>query len=381
MTPPSQSSSTQPSSPGPTSPESAQAGSGTPSAYARAGVDIEAGERAVELMKAHVAQTARPEVIGGLGGFAGFFDASALAHFRHPLLATSTDGVGTKVAIAQAMDVHDTIGFDLVGMLVDDLVVVGAEPWFVTDYIACGRVRPERIANVVKGIAQACEKAGCALLGGETAEHPGLLAADEYDVAGATTGAVEKDAVLGPDRIVEGDALLAVASSGLHSNGYSLVRSVLLGQAGWKLEKVVPDLGRSLGEELLTPTTVYAADLLALIGAVEVHAMSHITGGGLANNLARVIPDGLEATVDRSTWALAPIFRLVQEVGRISRPDIEETLNMGVGMIVVLPADRVETAVTFLAGRGLTAWQCGSMSSRGHDDAGAVQLVGDYRSL
>ena len=187
------------------------------SAYARAGVDIEAGERAVDLMKAHVAATRRPEVLGGLGGFAGFFDASALGKYRHPVLATSTDGVGTKVAIAQAMDVHDTIGFDLVGMLVDDLVVVGAEPWFVTDYIACGRVDPDRIANVVKGIAAACAKAGCSLLGGETAEHPGLLAPEEYDVAGATTGAVEYDEILGPQRVQEGDVLLAVAPPGLHS--------------------------------------------------------------------------------------------------------------------------------------------------------------------
>ncbi|WP_257477004.1 phosphoribosylformylglycinamidine cyclo-ligase [Acidipropionibacterium jensenii] len=351
------------------------------SAYALAGVDIAAGERAVDLMKAHVAATNRPEVIGGLGGFAGFFDASALAGYRHPLLATSTDGVGTKVAIAQAMDIHDTIGFDLIGMLVDDLVVVGAEPWFVTDYIACGSVRPQKIADVVKGIAKACQKVGCALLGGETAEHPGLLAPDEYDVAGATTGAVEKDAVLGPQRVAAGDALVAVASSGLHSNGYSLVRKVLLGQTGWKLERTVPELGRTLGEELLTPTTVYAADLLALIGQVEVHAMSHITGGGLANNLSRVIPEDLQATVERSSWAPAAIFRLVAEVGSISRPDIEETLNMGVGMVLVVPADNAEQSVAFLAERGVAAWRCGTVAARGDAGDPGVQLVGDYRSL
>ena len=296
------------------------------SAYARAGVDIEAGERAVDLMKAHVAATRRPEVLGGLGGFAGFFDASVLGQYRHPVLATSTDGVGTKVAIAQAMDIHDTIGFDLVGMLVDDLVVVGAEPWFVTDYIACGHVDPDRIAAVVKGIAAACTQAGCSLLGGETAEHPGLLTDDEYDVAGATTGAVEYDDILGPQRVQEGDALLAVASSGLHSNGYSLVRKVLLADAGWALNRHVDELGRTLGEELLEPTTVYAADLLALIRQIEVHAMSHVTGGGLANNLARVLPDDLVATVDRSTWTPAPIFNLVQQVGNVSQPDIEACL-------------------------------------------------------
>ncbi|MDN5962497.1 MAG: phosphoribosylformylglycinamidine cyclo-ligase, partial [Propionibacterium sp.] len=194
------------------------------SAYARAGVDIEAGDAAVELMKAHVARTKRPEVLGGIGGFAGLFDASKLAAYRHPLLATSTDGVGTKVAIARAMGVHNTIGWDLVGMLVDDLVVCGAEPLFLTDYIACGHVVPERIAAVVEGIADACVSAGCALLGGETAEHPGLMEPDEYDIAGATTGVVEADELLGPDRVQPGDVALAMASSGLHSNGYSLVR-------------------------------------------------------------------------------------------------------------------------------------------------------------
>ncbi|MES7176406.1 phosphoribosylformylglycinamidine cyclo-ligase [Cutibacterium acnes] len=343
------------------------------SAYARAGVDIEAGERAVDLMKAHVAATRRPEVLGGLGGFAGFFDASVLGQYRHPVLATSTDGVGTKVAIAQAMDIHDTIGFDLVGMLVDDLVVVGAEPWFVTDYIACGHVDPDRIAAVVKGIAAACTQAGCSLLGGETAEHPGLLTDDEYDVAGATTGAVEYDDILGPQRVQEGDALLAVASSGLHSNGYSLVRKVLLADAGWALNRHVDELGRTLGEELLEPTTVYAADLLALIRQIEVHAMSHVTGGGLANNLARVLPDDLVATVDRSTWTPAPIFNLVQQVGNVSQPDIEATLNMGVGMVVVMPDANISAAIDLLAARGLSAWQCGHVSHRdATNELGAV---------
>lgn len=348
------------------------------SAYARAGVDIEAGERAVDLMKAHVAATRRPEVLGGLGGFAGFFDASAFRDYRHPVLATSTDGVGTKVAIASAMDVHDTIGFDLVGMLVDDLVVVGAEPWFVTDYIACGHVEPTRIADVVKGISMACAKAGCALLGGETAEHPGLLGPDEYDVAGATTGAVERDEILGPQRVVEGDALLAVASSGLHSNGYSLVRQVLLTDAGWALDRLVPELGRTLGEELLEPTTIYAADLLELIRRVEVHAMSHVTGGGLANNLARVLPGNLVARVDRSTWTPAPIFRLVQQVGGVSQPDIEETLNMGVGMVVVMPAENIATAVELLAGRGLRAWQCGEVARREAPGEPGAVLVSEH---
>ena len=347
-------------------------------AYARAGVDIAAGDRAVELMKEHVAGTRRPEVLGGLGGFAGFFDAATFKDYRHPVLATSTDGVGTKVDIARRMKVYDTIGFDLMGMLVDDLVVVGAEPLFVTDYISCGHVDPEVIASIVKGIAQACQKAGCALLGGETAEHPGLLAPDEFDVAGATTGVVERDEILGPERIAEGDALIAVASSGLHSNGYSLVRHVLLEQAGWTLDRHVDELGRTVGEELLEPTIVYAADLLALVHHSEVHAMCHVTGGGLANNLTRVMPSHLTATIERSTWSPAPIFRLVQKVGAVSQSDIEETLNMGVGMVIALPDDQVSEALEFLAGRGLTAWQCGTVASRESSDVPAVSLLGGY---
>ena len=347
-------------------------------AYARAGVDIAAGDRAVELMKEHVAGTRRPEVLGGLGGFAGFFDAATFKDYRHPVLATSTDGVGTKVDIARRMRVYDTIGFDLMGMLVDDLVVVGAEPLFVTDYISCGHVDPEVIASIVKGIAQACQKAGCALLGGETAEHPGLLAPDEFDVAGATTGVVERDEILGPERIAEGDALIAVASSGLHSNGYSLVRHVLLEQAGWTLDRHVDELGRTVGEELLEPTIVYAADLLALAHHSEVHAMCHVTGGGLANNLTRVMPSHLTATIERSTWSPAPIFRIVQKVGAVSQSDIEETLNMGVGMVIALPDDQVSEALEFLAGRGLTAWQCGTVASRESSDVPAVSLLGGY---
>ena len=347
-------------------------------AYARAGVDIAAGDRAVELMKEHVAGTRRPEVLGGLGGFAGFFDAAAFKDYRHPVLATSTDGVGTKVDIARRMKVYDTIGFDLMGMLVDDLVVVGAEPLFVTDYISCGHVDPEVIASLVKGIAQACQKAGCALLGAETAEHPGLLAPDEFDIAGATTGVVERDEILGPERIAEGDALIAVASSGLHSNGYSLVRHVLLEQAGWTLDRHVDELGRTVGEELLEPTIVYAADLLALAHHSEVHAMCHVTGGGLANNLTRVMPSHLTATIERSTWSPAPIFRLVQEVGAVSQSDIEQTLNMGVGMVIALPGDQVSEALEFLAGRGLTAWQCGTVASRESSDVPAVSLLGGY---
>lgn len=344
-------------------------------AYARAGVDIDAADKAIELMKGWVEKARRPEMIGGLGGFAGLFDASALTAYRRPLLATSTDGVGTKVAIAQAMDVHDTIGFDLVGMVVDDLVVCGAEPLFMTDYIATGRVVPERIAAIVKGIAEACVQAGCALVGGETAEHPGLLAPDEYDVAGATTGVVEADALLGPGRVRPGDVVLAMAASGLHSNGYSLVRHVFLAQAGWALDRHVDELGRTLGEELLVPTRIYAKACLDLARSTGVHAMAHITGGGLAANLARVMPVELSARLDRASWTPQPIFDVVRRVGGIPQADLEATLNCGVGMVALLPADDVDAAVALLAGYGIDAWVAGEVVAGG---GGEVSLQGQH---
>ncbi|WP_370617524.1 phosphoribosylformylglycinamidine cyclo-ligase [Mumia sp. Pv 4-285] len=346
--------------------------------YASAGVSIEAGDRAVELMKEWVEKARRPEVLGGIGGFAGLFDASQLKRFDRPLLATSADGVGTKVAIAQRMDVHDTIGFDLVGMLVDDLVVCGAEPLFLTDYIATGKVVPERVAAIVKGIAQACEEAGCALLGGETAEHPGLLGPDDYDVAGSTTGVVEAESLLGAHKVQAGDAVIAMASSGLHSNGYSLVRKVFFEVAGWDVEREVSELGGTLGETLLTPTRLYAKPCLELASAVEVHAMSHITGGGFAANLARVIPDGVSVRVERSTWTPAPVFGLVGELGGVSRPDLESALNMGVGMVALVARDSAERALAVLAEQGIDAWECGEVLDV---PGGGVELVGGYRAV
>lgn len=349
----------------------------TGASYASAGVDIEAGDLAVELMKEWVRKATRPEVVGGLGGFAGLFDASALKRYERPLLASATDGVGTKVDIARRMGVYDTIGHDLVGMVVDDLVVCGAEPLFMTDYICVGKVHPERVAAIVKGIAEGCVLAGCALVGGETAEHPGLLGADEFDVAGAGTGVVEADRLLGADRIRKGDAVIAMASSGLHSNGYSLVRHVLFDRAGWELDREVPEFGRTLGEELLEPTKIYSLDCLALTRTAEVHAFSHITGGGLANNLARVIPDHLHAAVDRSTWTPDPVFGLVGELGGVARPELEKTLNMGVGMIAVVPQESVDVALATFADRDVDAWVAGEIEDRG-DHAEAVTLKGDY---
>ena len=360
--------------------------------YAAAGVDVEAGERAVALMKASVKAAQRPETLGDLGGFAGLFDASALARFRRPLLATSTDGVGTKVAIAQALHRHDTIGIDLVAMVVDDLVVVGAEPLFMTDYIACGKVVPERIAAIVSGIAEGCRRAGVALLGGETAEHPGLLDPDEYDVAGAGTGVVEADRLLGADREQDGDVVIAMRSSGLHSNGYSLARYVLLGDlgkaAGLSLEAHVDVLGRTLGDEMLEPTRIYTLDCLDLLDHAEVHVFSHVTGGGLAANLARVLPPTLAADIDRTSWTPQPIFELIRELGGVERLEIEKTLNQGVGMIAVVEPGSVDDALRLLRGRGVDAWVAGAVRARrdgelGDAEAkggkgGAVTLVGDH---
>jgi len=351
----------------------------TGASYADAGVDIEAGDHAVELMKEWVRKATRPEVVGGLGGFAGLFDASALKRYERPLLASATDGVGTKVDIARKMGVYDTIGHDLVGMVVDDLVVCGAEPLFMTDYICVGKVYPERVAAMVKGIAEGCVLAGCALVGGETAEHPGLLGTDDFDVAGAGTGVVEADQLLGADRIRKGDAVIALEASGLHSNGYSLVRHVFFERAGWSLDREVPEFGRTLGEELLEPTKIYSLDCLALARTTEVHGFSHITGGGLANNLARVVPDHLYATVDRSTWRPAPVFGTVGELGSVERLELEKTLNMGVGMIAVVPPESVDVALAVLADRGVGAWVAGEILERG-DRAEAVALTGDYSS-
>ena len=356
--------------------------------YESAGVSIDAGDRAVELMKVWVEKARRPEMIGSIGGFAGLFDASALKAYDRPLLASSADGVGTKVAIAQAMDIHDTIGFDLVGMLVDDLVVCGAEPLFLTDYIATGRVVPERIAAIVKGIAEACVLAGCALVGGETAEHPGLLEPDEYDVAGSTTGVVEATQVLGPGRVRPGDVVVAMASSGLHANGYSLVRQVLFpdglsGASQWSLDQHVDDLGRTLGEELLEPTRIYAKACLDLARDTETHAMSHITGGGFAANLERVLPVELVARVDRSTWSLPQVFALVAQAGGVAREDLERTLNCGVGMVSMTAPDDADRAVRLLADHGIEAWIAGEVTAAAGgaqgDDGGRVLLRGEHR--
>jgi phosphoribosylformylglycinamidine cyclo-ligase len=344
--------------------------------YAAAGVDIEAGDRAVELIAPLAARATRPEVRGGLGGFAGLF--ALRDGYREPLLAASSDGVGTKLAIAQAMDKHDTVGLDLVAMVVDDLVVCGAEPLFVQDYITVGRTVPERIKAIVAGIADGCVQAGCALLGGETAEHPGLMEPDHYDISATGVGVVEADDVLTPDNVKPGDVVIAMGSSGLHSNGYSLVRNVLLDIDRMNLDGYVEEFGRTLGEELLEPTRIYAKDCLALAAETRVRTFCHVTGGGLAGNLQRVIPQGLVAEVDRTTWTPAPVFSMIAQRGRVTRSEMEKTFNMGVGMVAVVAPEDTDRALAVLTARHLDCWVLGTVN-KGGKKALRTKLVGQHR--
>ncbi|MCQ4625419.1 phosphoribosylformylglycinamidine cyclo-ligase [Corynebacterium sp. CCUG 69979] len=344
--------------------------------YAAAGVNIEEGDRAVELIKDHAKRATRPEVRGGLGGFAGLF---ALGNYKQPLLAAGSDGVGTKLAVAQAMDKHDTIGIDLVAMCVDDLVVCGAEPLFLQDYIAVGKVVPEKIADIVGGIAEGCVQAGCALLGGETAEHPGVMGENEYDVSATAVGVVEAEEVLGPDRVREGDVIIGMASSGLHSNGYSLARHVLLEKAGLPLDGHIEELGRTLGEELLEPTRIYALDCLALANECEVRTFCHVTGGGLVGNMERVIPEGKVAEMHRATWSPPEIFRTIRSVGKVPDTEMEKTFNKGVGMVaIVAPEDR-DRALAMLTARHVECWELGEVRGTTDADEGArAVLVGSH---
>jgi len=355
----------------------------TGASYAAAGVDIEAGERAVDALRPFAEKATRPEVLGGIGGFAGLF-ALKVGRFTEPVLVASTDGVGTKVAVAQAMGKHDTIGLDLVAMVVDDLVVCGAEPLFLQDYIAVGRLVPEQVASIVKGIAEGCQQAGCALLGGETAEHPGLMEAGGYDLSATGVGIVEVEAMLRPNRVRPGDVLVAMGSSGLHSNGYALARHILLDIGRMALEGHVEEFGHTLGEELLVPTRIYAKDCLALVAETAVRTFAHVTGGGLARNLERVLPPGLEAACERGTWTPAPVFNMIASRGRVERAEMEKTFNMGVGMIAVLAPDDVDRALAVLTARHVPAWVLGEVRRAGEGGAvpapvGArVRLVGGH---
>ncbi|MEY3483421.1 MAG: hypothetical protein RLZZ218_256 [Actinomycetota bacterium] len=353
-------------------------------AYAASGVDTHAGDLAVELMKKSIKGTLTENVVGGFGGFAGMFDVSFLKSFERPLLATSTDGVGTKVAIAQAIDKHDTIGQDLVGMVVDDIVAVGAKSMFMTDYIATGKVVPTRIADIVSGIANACKEVGVSLIGGETAEHPGLLKPNEYDVAGAAVGAVEYSKLLGPHKVQVGDVVLGLESSGLHSNGYSLVRKIV---ADSKLDynKTVQEFGNlSLGEALLEPTRLYTGILNTLLESdlgPSVKAMSHITGGGIGANLARVLPKN--TTLD--------VFQVLTQWGNLSLEQVESTWNLGLGFAVIVKAEAATQLQNHLISSGVNTWHLGVVESNDCSlegyiqgakgvDGGAVRLLGDYKN-
>ncbi|NLE81270.1 MAG: phosphoribosylformylglycinamidine cyclo-ligase [Rhodococcus sp.] len=344
--------------------------------YAAAGVDIEAGDRAVELFAPLAKKASRPEVMGGLGGFAGLF--ALKGDYKEPLLAASTDGVGTKLAVAQALDKHDTVGLDLVAMVVDDLVVCGAEPLFLQDYIAVGRVVPERVAELVGGIAEGCIQAVCALLGGETAEHPGIMADGDYDLSATGVGVVEADQVLGPDRVRPGDVVIGMRSSGLHSNGYSLARKVLLDIDRMSLTAHVDEFGRTLGEEMLEPTKIYAKDCLALAAETDVRTFCHVTGGGLANNLGRVMPKGLVAELDRGTWSPAPIFAMIAQRGRVERAEMEQTFNMGVGMVAIVAPEDVDRALAVLTARHIDCWTLGSVKKASDVDSARALLAGDH---
>ena len=330
--------------------------------YAAAGVDITAGYRAVELMKSHVARTMTPEVRGDIGGFGGLYQPE-LGGMAHPVLVSGTDGVGTKLRIAQLLDKHDTVGIDCVAMCVNDIICCGARPLFFLDYIACGKNIPERIADIVGGVAEGCVQAGCALIGGETAEHPGVMLADDYDLAGFAVGIVDRDKIIDKNKTAPGDAILALPSSGVHSNGFSLVRRVFDVERADLRAPVDALGGLSLGQALLAPTRIYVKAILALLERVEVRGVSHITGGGFYENIPRSIPQGLCARIDKSALRVPPIFRLIAETGGVPERDMFNTFNMGVGMTVTVPREQAELALSVLREMGEDAYLIGEIVS------------------
>ena len=330
-------------------------------AYAAAGVDITAGYRGVQLMKEHVARTVIPGVVGGLGGFGGLF-APDLAGMKEPILVSGTDGVGTKQRIAQLMDRHDTVGIDCVAMCVNDIICCGAKPLFFLDYIAIGKNIPEKAAELVKGVAEGCVQAGCALIGGETAEHPGTMAPEDYDLAGFSVGIVDKEKILDNSRMAAGDVILALPSSGVHSNGFSLVRKVFDIEHA-DLGARVAELGRSLGEALLEPTRIYVKPVLALMAKVDVKGISHITGGGFYENIPRSIPDGLCARIEKKAVRVLPVFDLIARRGGVSEHDMFNTFNMGVGMSAVVPESQAEEALRILREAGVEAYAMGTVTA------------------
>ncbi|HHW39870.1 MAG TPA: phosphoribosylformylglycinamidine cyclo-ligase [Syntrophomonadaceae bacterium] len=334
------------------------------SSYKDAGVDIDAGNRAVELLKRHTASTRRPEVLGGIGGFSGLF-ALDLKKYREPVLVSGTDGVGTKLKIAQMMDKHDTVGIDLVAMCVNDICVCGAEPLFFLDYLACGKLVPELVAEIVGGIAAGCREAGCALIGGETAEMPGFYREGEYDLAGFAVGVVDRQRIWDGGAVEVGDALLGLPSTGVHSNGYSLVRRVLLERCGYRVDTVIPDLGSTLGEELLKPTRIYAKTVLMLrerFGAGgAVRAAAHITGGGLTENIPRVLPSGCGVIIRRESWPVPAIFEVIRSRGEIELDEMYRVFNMGIGFVLIVEQEAAGEVLQALQEVGETAYLIGEV--------------------
>ena len=327
--------------------------------YAAAGVNIEAGYEGVKLMKKHVERTFIPGVLSDIGGFGGLF-APVLAGMAEPVLVSGTDGVGTKQRIAQLLGRHDTVGIDCVAMCVNDVICCGAKPLFFLDYIAIGKNEPEKVASLVSGVAEGCVRAGCALIGGETAEHPGTMTADDYDLAGFTVGVVDEEKILDPKRMRAGDVILALPSSGVHSNGFSLVRKVFDVERA-DLHRYLPELGRELGDALLEPTCIYVKPVLALIEQVEIHGLSHITGGGFYENIPRSIPAGLGAKIEKGAVRVLPIFSAIQQAGGIPQRDMFNTFNMGVGMTAVVPAAQADKAVDILRQSGVEAYPIGEI--------------------
>ncbi|SEM22073.1 phosphoribosylformylglycinamidine cyclo-ligase [Paenibacillus sp. cl141a] len=329
--------------------------------YKQAGVDIAAGNEAVERMKKHVKTTFRPEVMTDLGGFGALFKLNK-DQYEEPVLVSGTDGVGTKLKLAFAMDQHDTIGIDAVAMCVNDIVVQGAEPLFFLDYLACDKVIPSKIESIVKGIADGCNQAGCSLIGGETAEMPGMYSEGEYDIAGFTVGIVDKSKMINGSNIAAGDTVIGLASSGVHSNGFSLVRKLLLEDAGYSLQQELPELGGRLGDVLLAPTKIYVKPLLGLLKEIEVKGMAHITGGGFIENIPRMLPDGVNVDIEYGAWPILPIFKLMQDKGSISNKDMFTTFNMGIGMVLVVKEQDADGALQFLRSAGEEAYVLGRVT-------------------
>lgn len=320
-------------------------------AYKQAGVDIEAGYEAVNRMKKHVQKTMRQEVLGGLGGFGGMFDLSKF-NYKEPVLVSGTDGVGTKLKLAFQMDRHDTIGIDAVAMCVNDIVVQGAEPLFFLDYLAVGKAVPERIEHIVKGVSEGCIQAGCSLIGGETAEMPGMYPEDEYDIAGFAVGIADKSKLVTGQKIQAGDILLGISSNGIHSNGYSLVRKVLLEKGGYTLDSNIDQLGSTLGEELLRPTKIYVKPILNVLKNFEINGMAHITGGGFIENIPRMLPEGIGAEIDYGSWPIQPIFDLLEEIGELKREEMFNIFNMGIGMVMAIQEENLHDIINLLEEAG-----------------------------